>query len=312
MSAATDRIGRRQGSVLILALWTLFFLGALALAAGSHVSSVLSAARAIKHRHEARRIAESAAAYAVVKTLRPGQEWDGTVSDEPSFRNIPFARGTFSVCYTCVPSDGNGVAVTNFGVVGESGRINLNFAEEKLIRALLVRITESQEVDELAAAMAAGPGAGKTGDRKEVLAADSARERIPYRAAAEILLVSGMTQDVYRRLAPFVTVYGDDKLNVNLADPVVLWAYADAYEAGGNQVHALVEQILAIRQSGSFVTETGLLSLVGFFSISSSAFSGIAIGYSRAGGVVDGNIMDQCRIAFVFDRSGRIRFWHEY
>jgi len=44
----------------------------------------------------------------------------------------------------------------------------------------------------------------------------------PFDTLEELHMVKGITDDVYRKIAPYVTVYGDGKINVNTADKLIL------------------------------------------------------------------------------------------
>ena len=67
--------------MLILALWTLFFLGALALAVGSRVSGSLRLAHAMKVNMTAYALARAGAERAVMEIMINSTNWDG-VRDE--------------------------------------------------------------------------------------------------------------------------------------------------------------------------------------------------------------------------------------
>ncbi len=50
-----------------------------------------------------------------------------------------------------------------------------------------------------------------------------------YSTVRELLMVSGMTDDIYKLLAPNVTIYGDDKINICLAEDPMIKAFVVRY-----------------------------------------------------------------------------------
>ena len=219
------------GSVLVLALWTLFFLAALALAVGSHVAASLSLASGMKISTLSYNLARAGAAQAAMElTLNP-TNWQGTAdedlySDERLFRdNETLDGGTFSVQYAYVPTNSS-VAVTNFGVVCEGRRLNLNRAKTQR-RALLALMMEEGELDEESAqgvVYSVIDWVDANDDVTLTYGAETAyyEELNPSYPCAnealgsveELLLVKGFEgrdgRELLRRIEPFVTVFGKD------------------------------------------------------------------------------------------------------
>jgi len=122
---------RTNGSVFILALWTLFFLGALALAVGALVSADIDLAAGLRADAVARELARAGVQRAILDIRQNPTNWAGTVeeefhSDPARFRdNDALAGGTFSVHYVYAAGDGGG-SRTNFGVLSEEAKLDLN------------------------------------------------------------------------------------------------------------------------------------------------------------------------------------------
>ena len=121
---------QRSGSVFILTLWSLFFLGALAVAVGAHVSANLRLAGEIRARTTARYLARAGVERAIHEITCNVTNWDAVTdeemySDEALFREVPLGQGNYSVIYTYV-STNTGETVTNFGVRGEARQLNVN------------------------------------------------------------------------------------------------------------------------------------------------------------------------------------------
>ena len=213
----------RSGSVLILALWALFFLGALAVAVGSHVSAVIAVARHARSGMQARLLAAAGVERAIAAVSNSPTNWDGVAegefrSDEALFKeNRELENGFFSVYYTYVSTNG-GMTVTNYGVVCEGSRVNLNRVGHSKLVALF---RERAGVDETAAADIAA-SIKDWRDRDDVALTGGAEDayyqglaegypcaNTPFRRPEELLLVKGVTPEVYEAVAPYVTVYGD-------------------------------------------------------------------------------------------------------
>lgn len=201
---------RRQGSALILALWTLFFLAALTVAVGTQVSAVLSLAGQLRAGLTARALAAAGAETAIADL----------VAGDPDITNNParfheasvLEGGTFTVCYITVQ---DGLAVTNYGLGPESRKLDVNRAGTLELSALLCergglgRETASAVADSIvdwrdADSMPLTGGA-------EVPYYTSLT--VPYSChngdvtvVEELLLVKGMTPELFARIRPYITV----------------------------------------------------------------------------------------------------------
>ncbi|MFC1452767.1 hypothetical protein ACFLSJ_05415 [Verrucomicrobiota bacterium] len=194
---------QREGSVLILALWSLFFLAALALAVGSHVSAGIRLASHARVNTTAYYLARAGIERAVREAIDNTTNWDGLVvgelgSDETLFRDVDaLPGGTFSVYYPYVATN-TGEIATNYGIVRELFKIDLNTPnaqERERLRSLAGRDT--------ADAILRGP----EGVEKKGLA-DRESEAYSYETLQELLLVSDVSYDLFLEIEPLVTVYG--------------------------------------------------------------------------------------------------------
>jgi hypothetical protein len=214
------------GSVFILTLWTLFFLGALALGVGAYVSANTSLAGQAKATARARALACGAVERAVAELLNNPTNWTGIAdaelrSDPGLFKdNDGLAGGVFSVWYTFVPEHG-GPAVTNYGLLCEGRKLNLNRGGAGNMAKVL---REKAGLDEQEAAeVAAGVAACRRGGDKSGVLTESrgwsyhSTSRDGYTCEGgkfcvlEELLLTGVVGDrpgLYGRMEPFVTVFG--------------------------------------------------------------------------------------------------------
>lgn len=335
--------GRRRGSVLILALWVVFFLAALSVAVGSHVSAVFSAAERLSARVQARAAAAAGTAQTAAVIMAQTNTWDGLAErawnrDETRFGVIPLADGgTFSVVF--VTPDTEGGAVTNIGVIGEEGKINLNTSRTNLLAALFLTAggLGDAEASALSAAVFAWRGDGdderltageESGYSTQInQSGDAATRRMTQ--VEDLLQVEGVDVALYARLRPFLTAHGSGLVNINAAASMVLEALGTAVvtpESGGAVV-SLVRKLAGFREAGlafeeaeyaamraaleQFTALTGaegtvFTAMAAMLSVNSTAFSGTAYGGdSLAGGPV-------LQVDFVWDTQAR-RFvmWRE-
>lgn len=200
----------REGSALILALWTLFFLAALTVAVGTQVSSVLNLASQLRSGLSARALAVAGAETAIFDlaagapdlTNNPARFCDSSVLE----------GGAFTVYYTTLQ---DGVTVTNYGLGPESRKLNLNRASTLEMSALLCAV--GGVTPEAASSIAASivdwrdpDSMSLTGGAEEQYYASLSSVYPCHNAdltvVEELLLVKGMTPELFGRIRPHVTV----------------------------------------------------------------------------------------------------------
>ena len=121
----------RTGSIFILVLWTLFFLGALAMAVATLVFSGINLSAQMKSSTTARGLAHGAVDFTITEIMGNITNWEvkagkDIADDEGLFKdNDKIAGGTFSVYYEHIAEDG-GMLVTNYGVIDEGSKENIN------------------------------------------------------------------------------------------------------------------------------------------------------------------------------------------
>ncbi len=323
----------RSGSILILVLWVLFFLAALAVAVGSHVSASMTAAARLWERSTSRSLAEAGAHQALFSALSQTNVWDGLSPDawnrdEQSFEDRQLGDGSFSVFYHTY--DDNDSVVTNVGVMGEDGKLNLNFIQDETIKSALSLLIAS--VGKLPSAQAeliilALEARFKDGD--EELTEGAASRYYPMRSLAEFRMIDGVNSDLFSRLVPYVTVYGLGKINLNCAAKPVLVALARTCTADTDDIsvcESLASRIIKFREAGNVFQKFEYTALWQQFSdfdslptaegnlfsvlvnkpisIRSGAFQGIAVGRYDGQGSFS--------IEFVCDvKSGEFVYWRE-
>ena len=257
----------RRGSVLMLTLWILLFLCALAAAVGALVSARIELAAGLRDRLVAYAAAEAGVEVARSEARRETNAWTDALQPwstrTAAMQDVPLGDGTFTIVHLAEDRKGG---VTNApGMGDEESRLNLNQVTneevELVFRALLREAADAEPdaAESLAASVADWVDPDDTPRRN---GAESAHYRGlprpydcrngPMESLDELLLVKGMTPRLLDRLRPFVTIYGDTRaVNLNTAGPTVLRSLAMAKPGSdGTRAGALVERILDVRGSG--------------------------------------------------------------
>lgn len=324
----------RQGSILIVGLWILLFLGGLAVAVGVQVATCMELARHVDGRLRGRCLVQTAVGKAVGILDSDTNEWDGFSerwADSPSdFSNAVPNGGWYALVAERDSSEG--APASAFGMNDETARIDINTAPVSLLTALL----------QTACGLAPDPAAALAGEIEKSRAPEdetgqggrasgNPRDRHgPFQSVHELLLVKGMKPELFRPLEKIVTVGGGPRVNANTAGKAVLKSVAAAVggtDADGRVSDELVRKVLKFRESGGmFTTYGGLRSaevlnqagrlsgeemalfrkMTVYLGVSSDRFRGVAIGGVTGKGTIFR------RAEFVWDRRQRkVLFWHE-
>lgn len=335
----------RRGSVLILALWTLFFLAALAVAVNTRVAGMMRFARFTRNDRVAYDAARAGVDQAMTALMTAPSEWDGWMNDEARFRDARLGDGFFSVTYPRVFADGS--VMPGYGLIGEEAKVNVNRAGRDLLTALF---RGAGGLDGAAASALALRILDERGDNDAVstketedrhgrgLKDGAVRSVGPFESLHELLLIQGMSPAVFERVRPYATLYGTGKINLNAAARPVLLALADSAGAGDATTReSLTLKLARYRESGRMFKTAGetailkdlesfdtvsaqersvLRAMLGGATVQSTFFSGQAEGWTeeRANGTeMDKRRRTTRRIAFVLDRRRMARVdWREY
>ncbi len=338
---------RETGSVLILTLWALLFLGMLVVAVSSHVAGVIRVAEGIADRTHAVLAARSGAAAAVQMAASFTNNYaalDDIWADNPSvFENIQVGGGYFRVVGS-PHAEGDQL---RFGLDDEQGKINLNRADERLLRTVFMLIggVSGDRADELAAALLdwrdpddeVRPGGAETPYYQSLTPSYEARNA-PLETVEELMLIKGMTPEVYRRLLPYVAVLPPDRrININTASARVLECLGRAINPEkATAARALAEKISAYMRAGGRFESPGLgamanalnnagynlatdesallAGIVGrYLVVDTQTFRGRVGGYSGRADEHHDGLSPEYVVEFVFDCKGlKMLYWREF
>jgi type II secretory pathway component PulK len=272
-----------RGSVLVLTLWTLLFLSALALAVGAHVSAGIRLTAELQDRTVAAAAARRAVSAALDLLAADTNTWESMDeawaggTDWPAEGWTGESAGVGRVQGVRPAVDG-GEPVTVNGLVDEESRVSLNRADEALLVALLQvagklsrqdaetlgrRTVEWRTPPDEASGSAPGrpgtrpdaPGAGPSagGLTGRAGAAYDPASGTPYAGGApfacieEWRLVRGVDEQLYAACAPYVSVLGNGKVNINTAPRAVLAALGRRWGGEPAVAASLADAILRHR-----------------------------------------------------------------
>ncbi len=327
----------KKGSILILTLWTIFFLAALAVAVGSYVK--LNVALASKADVGARAYFCALAGIEMARAEAVGDTngWDGAGDDwydNPGlFRKAECGRDHFSL-FGRIARNGN--VVTNYGLTDEGSRININEADEPLLAAMwqIIGGADNETATELAHSVLDWRDPDddpltQGAESRYYAALDSPykNRNDQFAHLHELLLVRGVTGGLFSRVRPYLTVYGDGKVNMNTASAPVLTCIALGSGSGEEVAFSLASKIVAVTGSGgrfeehNFEAVRRILSESGDITADeknalSRCFEKLAVSSEylrgRSYGLVSGKPKFNRIIEFVIKKAdGRVVFWLE-
>ncbi len=247
----------RRGFILISALWTLVFLSVLAVTLLAGVRQRIILFQRLEDRGRNQLAAEAGAKKATAvllddmdnapSVLTP-QAKQRRLNDPGEFANIPVGGVRVEVA---------GKAVYVWGLGDEASKININKASSDAIKRLFVEVLGlgAPEAKTLADAVTDWRDHGQhqalgffSDDYYKGLEFPYAMKEKPFERPDELLLVKGINQEIYDALQPFVTIYGDGRVNINTTSSKILVALGLEY--------AVADKVLKARRGADNVEAT--------------------------------------------------------
>jgi len=331
---------RRQGSVIIIALWSLLLLATFAVQLGIIVRQKITLVHRLDDRDQRYRIAEAGVRYAISQLRKNdalfstdflAERW----SDSKNlFEHRSVGKGSFTVSFDYSDEDYSRIF---YGLQDEESKINLNKADTDVIMRLLeseAGLTRS-DAENIAYNIVDWRDKDSLFQHPQYGAEDSDYKNLKnsyeskdgdFEVIEELLLVKKINQEIFDKIKNYITVYGDGKININTAPKAVLlalglWGYvADdilSFRKGGDLIAGTGDDDIFIqsstivsRLSQSFnlsPSELGSLDALvaqGHFVTKSENFmvrSVAELSYRKG----------QTVIVAVTDRNGQIKYWHE-
>ncbi len=231
----------RKGSVLILSLWLLLLLTVFSINIGLRIRQRVELVNRIESRMRLHHLAQAGIkkGISVLKhclSLADNQYSAYTKNymrnNIEKFKDLKIGEGRVNVRYYEYTLNYNDSRLF-YGFVDEESKININYADRGILQRLILAVVTNDEEDalDLADAIIDWRTFGKS--RIDGFASDDyyshleypyEKKDAPYELLDELLLVEGMTPEIYNQLKPFITIYGDGAININTASRIVLKA----------------------------------------------------------------------------------------
>jgi type II secretory pathway component PulK len=226
-----------KASVLLIALWSLCLLSTFAVILGYGVRQKIMLVSRLDDRAKLSLIAEAGIKKAIAEVKKELPKAYDAINDYWSinveaFKDVPIGDGKFSV-YNEYLNDKSGLIEGRFGLVDEERKININTAEFRVIKNVFRFVLNID--DSLAEQFAASIVDWRDGNSELSLPMGSAEDgfyndlQYPYESKDasfesqdELLLVKGITPDIFEKMKNYITIYGTGKVNPNTASKPVL------------------------------------------------------------------------------------------
>jgi type II secretory pathway component PulK len=228
-----------------------------------------------------------------------------------------------------------GVIDTGYGLFDEERKININTASQTVLRRFfrIVIGLDDMEAQELAAsiidwrdkdAQLSIPLGSAEDSYYRNLASPYKCKDSNFETLDEIILVKGVTRDIFEKIKDYLTVYGDGKININTASRAVLLSLGLA--------ESTVDKIMSFRSgedtiAGSdddnmFVETSGIIpTLNQKYPLNKAESNQLASiieqyltvnsHYFTVKSVVAPKKRNSSMLVCVIDRKGKIIYWHE-
>ncbi|MCM8800547.1 MAG: general secretion pathway protein GspK [Candidatus Omnitrophica bacterium] len=334
---------KKTASILILSLWTLCLLSTFSVYLGYNIRQKLTLIKRIEQKQQLRFLSEAGIKYALAQIKKyPFKSYyclNDTLNNNPSlFKEISLKTGVFSVSYQ-YESGTEGLLRTYWGLVDEERKININKADFSVMKRffrIIAGLSES-EAEELSASIIDW----RDPDKELTLPLNDAEDpyylslKYPYEAKdaefevlPELLLVKGFTEELLEKIKPYITIYGNGRININTASKAVLLALGLSAD--------LVERIIYFRagkdnlegteDDNVFESEAEILSILSqIYNLSSGELrevnqivqrylttkSNTFLIKSSSHLINKKNVTEEIEVV-VEANSGRILFWQEF
>lgn len=328
---------KSRGSILILALWSLSLLSIFTISIGFGARQKATLLQRLDALNTLYPLAYSGIEKAKGLLLTKADStpqldtlFDEVFANPDLFKEMKLGNGAFSVVYESVDRK-KGTPIEIYGVVDEERKINVNTADAPTLARLFEKLgnIDKDSADEIAYGLVdwrdsdstfQHPSYGAEDDTYGDLTDPYEAKDMPFEVIDELLLVKGVNPDIFARLAPWVTVYGQGVVNINTASAEVLEAFMPGlgdkvltYRKGKDQEEGTADDqyfssaagmIATFKGAGTLngVDEAALENLVstGKFATISSFFTVKSKALLANGGSM--------AIEAVLDRTGKVYF----
>jgi len=231
------------GTVLILSLWILTLLTLFAVHIGIRIQKKVQLLSHLEKRSRLYFTAESGIRKAIavfntefyVENVSPNLILRKQIrfNNPKQLKDLEIGAGMCDVSYANY-DEGIEQPEKMYGMIDEERKINVNTSSRSVLSRLIqntLKEVQGDDANELAGALIDWREYGESeikgfysDDYYRYLEFPYKEKKENYERLDEILLVRGITPDIYERLSNFITVYGSGRVNVNTAPRPVLLA----------------------------------------------------------------------------------------
>jgi len=307
-------------------LWTLFILGALAIAINSYVWPQLNFAGKFRDRAKALYAAKAGAKLVIAQVVQYKSAGYDSLKDpwygDASLRDVFPCEGRFAAL---------GDTPFTVSVEDEERKININKVKQDTLKQIfmLTEAADEQAAKEIAASIVDWRDADdkplENGAETGYYAGQEPSypcKNADFQVLGELLQVRGMTQQIFDASKDYLTVYGIGSVNLNTCEDMVLRALGAseelarkiiAYRKGADGEEGTDDDMVfdnisgavaALSKSGSFtsqeLSQAAAIIASGSMTVRSDNFTGRSDG--KSGGKAYG-------ITFTFNRNDVIKQW---
>lgn len=210
----------KKGSILILTLWVLSFLTVFAVGLSRNVSAQLRMAAHFQNRLKMYYLANAGIERAIVE-LKADEDLEYDNLSEKWANNEEFKEISLGDGYV------------GLSIEDETSKININKVSLPILKSIFEGIAEvgpdvaadiANAIIDWRDADAIVSTGGAESEYYKRLEVPYLCKNSEFQAIEEILLVKGMTPQIYLKIKDIITIYGGGKVNINTADVVVLQA----------------------------------------------------------------------------------------
>jgi len=237
---------RSSGSVLIITLWVLSLLTVFSIGISTNVASQLNFASYFKNRLTMYYLAKAGISRTIAELFMDENPQYDTLNEdlgnnEEIFKEKELDSGCFSVMYSLKDKDAD-VEHILYGAMDEEGKININRAPAEVLVTLLQTLGEASEEEasdmvnaiidwrDLDSSISLN---GAEDDYYTSLDVPYECKDRDFQITEELLLVRGMTKDIFSKIKDVITIYGEGRVNINTASFSTFYALAGDMDFAG-------------------------------------------------------------------------------
>jgi len=338
-------IKTRTASILILTLWMLSFMAIFSIGLAHNVSGQLRLASHVQDRLKMYYLAKAGIERATIKFEMDetpnytslNEEW---ANSKDFFKETPCGDGYITVSYqlkNAVTDEETAEEPIFYGLMDESSKININKAPLQVLKNMLENVgeVETEEVADIANAIIdwrdidviVSPN-GAENEYYEGLKRPYPCKNDDFQIPEELLLVKGMTPDIFSKIADTITIYGEGKVNINtagwktfhalglsseLAQRVVQFR-SGRDEIDGTEDDNIFNTVAEIRNIGPLFTEEAVeinsITSLNTLTVKSNVFRINSTGILKKGGR-DLRMDITCVVKLSQNKNPETLYWHE-